>query len=97
VEGLIQTSRSLCWLLKTNQKIDKGLKIFFFGNNKMETQENTPARNKKHLRYYDRHKDEILAKCKERYEKNKEVMKKRVLDRYYKKKEEKNIPAESSE
>lgn len=97
MEGLIQTSRSLCWHQRTNQKIDNGLKIFFFGNNKMETQENTPARNKKHLRYYDRHKDEILVKCKERYERNKEVMKQRVLDRYYKKKAEKNIPAEISE
>jgi hypothetical protein len=74
----------------------KRLKNIFVSNNKMETQEKTTAeRNKKHLRYYDRHKDEILAKCKERYERNKEVMKKRVLDRYYKKKEEK-MAVESS-
>ena len=67
----------------------------------METQEKNPAlRSKKHLRYYDRHKEDILAKCKERYEKNKEVMKKRVLERYYKKKAEKEAektPALSSE
>jgi hypothetical protein len=67
----------------------------------METEQKTTARDKKHLRYYDRHKDEILAKRKELYEKNKEAMKQKVLDRYYKKKtekeNEKKTPASSSE
>lgn len=54
-------------------------------------------RDKKHLRYYDKHRDEILVKRKEQYEKNKEEMKRKVLERYHKKKAEKNIPAESSE
>ena len=62
----------------------------------METEQN-PGRDKKHLRYYDKHKDQILAKRKEQYEKNKDVMKQKVLERYYKKKAEKNIPASSSE
>jgi hypothetical protein len=67
----------------------------------MEAEQKTTARDKKHLRYYDRHKDEILAKRKELYEKNKEAMKQKVLDRYYKKKtekeNEKKTPASSSE
>jgi hypothetical protein len=66
----------------------------------MEGEQNA-SRDKKHLRYYDRHKEEILAKRKELYQANKEVMKQRVLDRYYKKKaekqNEKKNPAESSE
>ena len=61
----------------------------------METPANADRLSKKYNRYYDRHKDEILAKAKERSEKNKEVMKKRVLDRYYKAKAEK-ITAERS-
>jgi hypothetical protein len=54
----------------------------------METQENTPTvvRAKKHLRYYDRHKDEILAKRKLKYQANREEMKAKVLERYYNKK-----------
>ena len=57
----------------------------------METQENDC--NKKHLRYYDKHKEEILAKRKEQYQANRDVLKKRVLDRYYKKKAERIPPA----
>jgi hypothetical protein len=55
----------------------------------METEQKTTARDKKHLRYYDRHKDEILAKRKEVYQANKDAMKQKVLERYYKKKSEK--------
>ena len=82
------------YLTKSRIKIDE-LKLFFSSNNKMETPANADRLSKKYNRYYDRHKEEILAKAKERYEKNKEVMKKRVLDRYYKAKAEK-ITAESS-
>ena len=54
----------------------------------METQENTPTvvRAKKHLRYYDRHKEEILGKRKARYQANREEIKAKVLQRYYQKK-----------
>jgi hypothetical protein len=56
-------------------------------NNKMETQENVPTvRAKKHLRYYDRHKEEILAKRKQKYQEHREEMKAKVLQRYYQKK-----------
>jgi hypothetical protein len=59
--------------------------------------ESEQKRDKKHLRYYDKHREQILAKRKEQYEKNKDIMKQKVLDRYHKKKAEQNIPASSSE
>lgn len=62
----------------------------------METEQN-PGRDKKHLRYYDKHRDEILAKRKAQYENNKDVMKQKVLERYHKKKAEQKTPASSSE
>jgi hypothetical protein len=62
----------------------------------METPANSDRLSKKHNRYYDRHKEEILAKAKERYAKNKEVMKKRVLDRYYKLRAEKTVNESST-
>jgi hypothetical protein len=59
----------------------------------MEAEQN--ARDKKHLRYYDRHKEEILAKRKLQYQEHREEMKAKCLQRYYQKKSVAPAPPES--